>query len=67
MTRLAAVVGISFAAGVGVMSALGGIIGGLAEAAALGVVGLGLVGSSYLMTPRAQQRQASTPAQRAAS
>ncbi|MGA9522919.1 MAG: hypothetical protein WBV82_15735 [Myxococcaceae bacterium] len=51
MTRWLAAVAVTFAVGAGVMSALTGLLGSLAEVTALAVVGAGLVGSSFLLLP----------------
>jgi hypothetical protein len=52
MFRVTATVGMVFALGAGVMAVLGAWLGGSAEAASLGLVGGGLVGTSYLLGGR---------------
>ncbi|MBX5483731.1 MAG: hypothetical protein IRZ16_18055 [Myxococcaceae bacterium] len=70
MTKMAAAVAVVFAAGAGVMSLFGSLLGGAAEAAALGLVGAGLVGSSWVLGDRLRPRSdgtrtpASSPARR---
>ena len=58
MFRVTATVGMVFALGAGVMAVLGAWLGGSAEAASLGVVGGGLVGTSYLLGGRVGAAQA---------
>ena len=52
MFRVTATVGTVFALGAAVMAVLGAWLGGSAEAASLGLVGGGLVGTSYLLGGR---------------
>ncbi len=52
MTRWLAAVAVTFSVGAGVMSALTGILGSMAEVTALAVIGAGLVGSSFLLPGR---------------
>jgi hypothetical protein len=52
MFRVTAAVGMVFALGAGMMAVLGAWLGGSAEAASLGLVGGGLVGTSYLLGGR---------------
>ena len=61
MTRWLAAVAVTFAMGAGVMSALAGVLGSQAEAAALALVGLGLVGSSFLLPGRTPSRPTALP------
>ncbi len=61
MTRWLAAVAVTFAMGAGVMSVLAGVLGSQAEAAALAVVGVGLVGSSFLLPGRPSSRPATLP------
>ncbi len=49
MVRAASVVAVLFGAGAGLMALLGGWLGGLSEAAALAVVGVGLYGTSHVL------------------
>lgn len=52
MTKVAAAVAVMFAVGAGAMSIFSGVLGASAEPAALGIVGVGLVATSYLFAPR---------------
>lgn len=52
MARLTAAVAVVFAVGAGAMTVMGTMLGGAAEAVALGLVGAGLVGTSYVMGGR---------------
>lgn len=53
MTKMAAAVAVVFAVGAGAMSMFGAVLGGTVEAAALGLVGTGLVASSYILGNKA--------------
>lgn len=52
MFRATAAMAMAFALGAGVMAILGAWLGGSAEAASLGLVGGGLVGTSYFVGGR---------------
>ena len=54
MMRITGAVALVFALGAGAMTMLGAWLGGSAEAAALGLVGAGLVGTSYMLGGRPQ-------------
>lgn len=49
MAKLVAAVAVVFAVGAGAMTVLGGFMGAAAEAAALGLVGAGLVGTGHAL------------------
>lgn len=52
MGKVAGAVAVVFMVGAGAVTMLGSVLGGVAEAAALGVVGAGLVGAGHLVTTR---------------
>ena len=52
MMRITGAVAVVFAVGAGAMTVLGAWLGGSAEAASLGLVGAGLVATSYVMGGR---------------
>ena len=64
MKTAAASVAAVFALGAGAMAVLGGVLGASAEAASLGLVGAGLVGSSYLLGGKLGARAGREGAQR---
>jgi hypothetical protein len=64
MFRVTATVGMVFAIGAGVTAVLGAWLGGSAEAASVGLVGGGLVGTSYLLGGRGGAVQAPQPPRR---
>lgn len=50
-----------FAAGAGAMRLLSGFMGTMGEAAALGLVGMGLLGTSQMLSARGGRRSAAEP------
>jgi hypothetical protein len=60
MLKVTAAVAAVFALGAGAMTVLGAWLGGSAEAASLGLVGAGLVGTSYFLGGRFGVRNASS-------
>lgn len=60
MMRVTAAVAVVFAVGAGAMTVLGAWLGGSAEAASLGLVGAGLVGTSYVVGGRFGARAPAT-------